>query len=153
MDDHSPKKLEYNYITDGVYIGTNQCCKTHFDKRLLEKDDITVDISLEGERIDLPYGVDWYAWIPIKDKTAPTQDKLEFVVAAIEKSIALGKKIYLHCKNGHGRAPTVFAAYLVKNKGMTPDEAVEFIRSKRPTIHLEETQKEAIIDFYKKGRR
>jgi len=29
--------LEYNYITDGIYIGTNQCCQTHFDERLKKK--------------------------------------------------------------------------------------------------------------------
>ena len=36
MRTHHPqiKQLEYNYITDGIYIGTNQCCQKHFDERL-----------------------------------------------------------------------------------------------------------------------
>ncbi len=50
------KQLEYNYITDGIYIGTNQCCQTHFDQTL-KKEGIEADISLEGERIDVPFGV------------------------------------------------------------------------------------------------
>lgn len=33
MNAHPPiKQLEYNYITDGIYIGNNQCCQTHFDE-------------------------------------------------------------------------------------------------------------------------
>ena len=41
MIDHSQiKKLEYDHITDGIYIGTNQCCQTHFDERL-KKEGIT----------------------------------------------------------------------------------------------------------------
>jgi len=31
------QKFEYNYISDGIYIGTNQCCQAHFSKKLLKK--------------------------------------------------------------------------------------------------------------------
>ena len=53
MNKHHPpiKYLEYNYIGFGIYIGTNLCCQTHFDKKLLNKK-IEVDISLEETRID-----------------------------------------------------------------------------------------------------
>ncbi|MBU6415489.1 hypothetical protein KGQ34_04605 [Patescibacteria group bacterium] len=27
-------KLDFNDIADGIYIGTNQCCQTHFDETL-----------------------------------------------------------------------------------------------------------------------
>ena len=26
------KGLDFNYITDGIYIGNNKCCKGHFDE-------------------------------------------------------------------------------------------------------------------------
>lgn len=141
------KELEYNYIDDGIYIGTNQCCQTHFDEKL-KQEGITADISLEYDRVDAPFGIDMYVWIPIKDHTAPTPEQLDFAVTTIEKLVHMGKKIYVHCQNGHGRAPTMVAAYLTK-KGKGVNEAINFIKAKRPSIHLENVQKEALIKFSK----
>lgn len=141
-------QLEYDYISEGIYIGTNQCCQTHFDEKL-KKEGITADISLEEERMDAPFGVDFYVWIPIKDRSAPTQDQLDFEVSVLEKLVAMKKKVYVHCQNGHGRAPTLVAAYLIQ-QGKTPTEAVDFIKSKRPTIHLEEVQRLALERFFDK---
>jgi len=149
MADHpQTKELEYNYITDGIFIGTNQCCQTHFDEKLT-KEGIESDISLEDERIDSPFGVKFYIWIPTKNHTPPNPDQLKFGVAVLENLVSLGKKIYVHCKNGHGRAPTMVATYLIKTQGKTPEEAEAFIKSKRPTIHLENIQREALEDFNK----
>jgi protein-tyrosine phosphatase len=141
----SHTELDYNYITDGVYIGTNQCCQTHFDEKLKDEG-ITADVSLEEDRLDAPFGVDFYVWIPVENHTPPKPDQFEFGVSVLEKLISMGKNIYLHCKNGHGRAPTLFAAYLIR-KGKSPEEAEEFIKSKRPTIHLEDVQREALKNF------
>lgn len=137
--------LEYNYITDGIYIGTNQCCLTHFEEGLI-KDGVSADISLEEDRLDAPFGVEFYAWIPVKNHEAPTKDQLLFGVSALEKIAAMEKKVYVHCKNGHGRAPTLVAAYLTR-RGKTPEEAVNLIKSQRPSIHLWEAQTEALKDW------
>jgi len=144
--DHPQKPiLEYNYITDGIYIGTNQCCQAHFDEKL-KNDGIEADISLEEERVDAPFGVQFYIWIPIKNHTAPTSEQLEFGIATLEKLVAMKKKVYVHCKNGHGRAPMLVAAYLIK-QGKGFGEAIEFIETKRSSMHLEEIQKEALMEF------
>jgi len=142
--------LEYNYITDGIYIGTNQCCQTHFDEKL-KNEGIEADISLEEERVDTPFGVQFYTWIPIKNHTVPTQEQLEFGVATLEKLVALKKKVYVHCRNGHGRAPTIVGTYLIK-KGKNVDEAVDFVKGKRPTIHLEEVRRNALVEFSKNSK-
>lgn len=149
MIDHAQiKELEYDSITDGMYIDTNQCCQTHFDETL-KKEGITANLSLEEERVDTPFGVDFYVWIPVKNHTAPAQDQLDFGVSVLEKLVAMERKVYIHCKNGHGRAPTLVAAYLIR-KGKSPAEAETFIKSKRPTMHLEEVQRQALEDFSKK---
>jgi len=142
-------KLDYNYITDGVYIGTNQCCQTHFEEKLKKKG-IVADISLEEERIDAPFGVYFYAWIPVKNHAAPKQEQLEFGVSTLERLVSMGKKVYLHCKNGHGRAPTMMAAYLIKTRGMSAKDAEKFVKKQRPSMHLERVQREAIKKFAKK---
>ena len=138
--------FEYNYITDGIYIGTNQCCVTHFDE-MLQKEGIRADISLEEDHVDMPFGVDFYTWIPIVNHTAPTQEQLEFGVTVLAKMVALGKKVYVHCKNGYGRAPTLVAAYLIREHGKSVDEALEIIKAKRPTIHIADVQREALHAF------
>lgn len=141
---HIYSTLDYNYIDDGIYIGTNQCCQTHFNEKLKNEEGIEVDISLEKESIDSPFGVDFYLWMPVKDHTPPSPEQFEIGVSSIEKFISLNKKIYIHCKNGHGRAPTMVAAYFIKNKKMNPTEAIEFIRSKRPTMHMQDAQRDAL---------
>jgi len=144
------KQLEYNYITDGIYIGTNQCCQTHFDAKLKKKG-ISADVSLEEERIDAPFGVHFYVWIPVKNHTAPTQRQLDFGVAILERFVAIKEKTYVHCQNGHGRAPTLVAAYLIR-RGMGLDDALAFIKRRRPSIHLERAQKQALAKFLRKER-
>lgn len=150
MNEQHPqtKELEYNDIADGIYIGTNQCCQTHFDEKL-RKDGIEADISLEEEKVDAPFGVAFYVWIPIKNHTAPAQDQFDFGVSTLEKLVSLKKKIYVHCQNGHGRAPSIVAAYFIK-QGKSPDEAMALIKAKRPSIHLENVQKEALVEFSKR---
>lgn len=135
-------KLEYNQITQYIYIGTNVCCRTHFDENLLGEG-IKAEISLEDENIDRPYGVKFFLWLPVKNHTAPTQEQLRIGVMVLDEFVQMKKKIYVHCQNGHGRAPTLVAAYLIK-KGKRVDEAIEFIKNKRPSIHLEKVQKESL---------
>jgi diacylglycerol kinase (ATP) len=141
-------KLDYNYISDGIYIGSNQCCQTHFDEKLKDEG-IEVDMSLEEDRVDAPFGVESYVWIPVVNHTAPTENQFELAIAVITKWVALGKKMYIHCKNGHGRAPTIVVAYFV-SKGKSVDEAIDLIAEKRKSIHLEDVQKSALVNFAKK---
>lgn len=135
-------KLDYDYITNGIYIGTNQCCQVHFDE-VLTRDGISADISLEKDRLDAPFGVDFYLWIPVEDHTAPTLDQIKLGIAVIDRLVTMKKKVYVHCKNGHGRAPTLVIAYLMKN-GQEFSEALALIKSKRPSIHLQDAQIKAL---------
>ena len=138
--------FEYSQITDSIYIGTNQCCTIHMDDELLQAG-IVADISLEKENLDHPFGAEFFLWLPTADHTAPTQAQLRVGVNAIHELIAQGKKVYVHCKNGHGRAPTLVAAYLI-SQGKTVEEAITYIAQKRPSIHLEGNQKTALTAFF-----
>ncbi len=141
------EKLEYNEITSNIYIGTNMCCQTHFEEELLKKG-LSADISLEEDRLDAPFGVKYYLWLPTKDQAPPTQEQLKIGVRNIDEMINLGKKIYVHCKNGHGRAPTLVAAYFI-SKGAGVEEAIQKIKEKRPSVHLQESQIEALREYKK----
>lgn len=143
---HSPvKNIDYSHILDGIYIGTNQCCQTHFDDEL-RQEGIEAAISLEEEHIDAPFGIKFYIWLPVKNHESPTDDQLDLGVSVLGKLIAMKKKVYVHCQNGHGRAPLLVAVYLVST-GKTQAEALSIITSGRPAAHLNELQMKSLTNF------
>ncbi len=139
--------LDYNQITNNIYIGSNQCCVMGIAE-VLKNEGVTADISLEDIRLDQPFGVEEYVWLPTPDHTSPTQDQLGMGAEAIDSLVKRNKNVYVHCKHGHGRATTLVAAYFVL-RGKTLQEAEDLIKSKRPTIHLQESQREALRIFWK----
>ena len=49
-------------------------------------------------------------------------------------------------KNGHGRSPTLVAAWFI-SRGKTLAQAIALIKRKRPEIHLEKSQIAALKQF------
>ena len=137
--------FEYNKITDNIFIGTNQCCKFHFNKKLFKKG-VMADISLEENKIDNPFGVNYFLWLPTKDHCAPTFKQLSIGADFISQLIKKEIKVYVHCQNGHGRAPTLVAAYFIM-KGMTTEEALSLIKKRRKFIHPNKHQIAALKSF------
>lgn len=146
---HSKKPIfEYSKITDYIYIGTNQCCSLHFNKSLINKG-VKADISLEEIRIDQPFGVGYYLWLPTKDHKALTSKQLLIGANFIKQLVDNKIKIYVHCKYGHARAPALVAAYFIL-VGKDVEEALDFIKRKRPIIHPNKFQIKALKDFQEK---
>ncbi len=131
--------MEFSQIDEQVFIGTNKCCVDHFKIGLLDRG-VSCDISLEGEMLDQPFGVECFVWLPTPDHTAPTRQNIDVGVAALDEMMKQGRKVYIHCKNGHGRAPTFYAAYLVMKQRLSVEDALARISSKRPEMHLDAAQ-------------
>lgn len=144
--DSSHRVLEFNQITDLIYLGTNLCCGAIPHIQVLLNLGIKADIDLEEERQEETPNIDTYLWLPVKDLQAPTQEQLDTGVAVIDNLVKNNKKVYIHCKNGHGRSPTLLAAYFI-SQGMDVNKAIEKIKSKRPQIHLQEVQIEALKTY------
>ena len=143
---HKKKEpLDYNYITDGIYLGANQCCEMGLVD-VLKKEGVTIDISLEKDRIDSPYGVLSYMWLPVADNTSPALSQFDLGVGVLEMAVQQKKKVYIHCKNGHGRSTTLLMAYLIK-KGHIFEDAWELIKKERPVIHLSHAQKKGLLEY------
>lgn len=141
------KKFEYSKINNHLFVGTNFCCTTHFNDELT-KMGVNADISLEETATDNPEGVKYFLWLPTKDLHAPTEQQLLVGSVTIDLLIETGAKVYVHCENGHGRAPTLAIAYFIsQNKSV--QEAIDIVKSKRPEIHLTKEQLEALKLFEK----
>jgi protein tyrosine phosphatase len=143
LKNHNGIPFNFHYIDDGIYLGSSQCCIAGLNE-LLQKEGISADISLEEQSVDSPFGVLVYLWLPTKDLTAPHPDALSLGISALAKLVDQKRKVYVHCRNGHGRAPTLVMAYMMIAHNMTAEEAEKFVCKKRPVVHLEEAQRIAL---------
>lgn len=152
MVKHGKLTFEYNKILPSIFIGTNQCCVMHFKTELIKKG-ILADLSLESEKLDSAFGVKYFLWLPVKDHTAPKMKQFILGVSFLKHCVNNGLKVYAHCERGHGRAPTMVAAYLCSVKGMHPREAVAFIKKRRPGVHPNKNQMAALTRYWRFARK
>lgn len=146
-DDHI---FDYSFINDQIYIGSDLCqggvCLLH--EAEFKKLGVSAEINLSFENNELPpKNIESYLWLPVVDGYAPNDMQFLIGSSAINDVIRNGKKVYVHCRNGHGRSPALVAAYLMRYKGMSLEEAALVIKTKRPESHLEEVQIEALTKF------
>lgn len=66
--------------------------------------------------------------LPIADRKAPTPAEMDTLVARMRELMDNGKVLAVHCLAGLGRTGTILAAYLVKEKGMSAQSALNQIR-------------------------
>ncbi len=74
-----------------------------------------------------------------KDWTPPLIEDLRRGVDFIDEHINKGDGVYIHCRLGEGRGPSMAAAYLIF-KGMTAEEAMTSIKLHRPMARLNKQQ-------------
>lgn len=131
-------------ITDQIFIGSHLPGQRHWEA--LISMGISADIDLEFEHTERPRGIEIFLWLPTKDYHAPTQTQLLTGARLIKDLVSQGKKVYVHCKLGHSRSPSLVAAYFIMN-GDSPQKAFQKIKDKRPQVHLETSQEEALEEF------
>jgi atypical dual specificity phosphatase len=69
--------------------------------------------------------------IPMRDHEPPSLESLDKAATFVQDEVRRGNKVMVHCLAGQGRTMCVIAAFLVKDKGMKPDEAIRLLRSLR----------------------
>ncbi len=73
-----------------------------------------------------------YMHVPMRDHEPPEQGTLTAAASRIESELASGRVLLVHCQAGIGRTMTAIGAYLVRSRGMSADEAITFLRGKKP---------------------
>ena len=79
------------------------------------------------------FGEDSYLRINQKDHTLLDIDNMDRAADFINERIQSGQKVYVHCRGGVGRSATAIAAYLIKYKKLSCDQAIAIIKSSRPS--------------------
>jgi len=144
--EHKHIQLSYNKIDDFMFAGNNLCCQSQFDKELLSKG-IYADISLEAERMDNPRGVKYFFWFPWKEDAAPSLELMNLALRVIDDLIAHNIKMYVHCRNGHGRTSTFLLSYFMRKNKIGAEEALAMLKERRPSGHINGVQRQFIHEF------
>lgn len=137
--------LAYSQITPQLMVGGQHY---RHGLRELAQRGVTAVVNMRGEHDDRLGGValEHYLHLPTKDGHPPSLEHLRLGVEFIRTHIDAGGKVYIHCWEGVGRAPTMAAAYLAST-GMTPEAAWETIRAARPFIRPHPHQIAQVIRF------
>lgn len=72
-----------------------------------------------------------YHNIPIVDRNIPSEQTMRGILDTIDKSMALGKPVYVHCWGGKGRTGTVVACWLSEKRQMSGLDAIATIAELR----------------------
>lgn len=77
--------------------------------------------------------------LPTLDYHFPSEAHLLSGLAFIREEVAAGRKVYVHCKAGRGRAATMALCHVMATQRISPGEAFARIRAIRPhlTRHLD----------------
>jgi atypical dual specificity phosphatase len=86
------------------------------------------------------------AHLPLEDMRAPDLEQIQEFVGAVERALASGRPVAVHCMGGLGRTGTLIAAYLV-HQGMKPWAAIDEVRRRRPGSIQTEEQEAAVVRY------
>ncbi|MBA3283871.1 MAG: dual specificity protein phosphatase family protein, partial [Nitrosopumilus sp.] len=84
--------------------------------------------------------------LPTPDHHAPTLGDLSKGVVFIKHEVEAGGKVYIHCRFGEGRGPTMAIAYLIST-GLTLEHAIELVKKVRIFIRPTVVQIEQLKKF------
>ncbi|XP_068619076.1 phosphatidylglycerophosphatase and protein-tyrosine phosphatase 1 isoform X2 [Battus philenor] len=164
----------YDRIDDHVILGALPF--RNMTKKLIEDENIKGVVSM-NETYELKifsndaekwqeHGVEFLQLATTDIFETPDQDKLYEGVKFINRFLPIGAKldnvadsghvgngtVYVHCKAGRTRSATLVGCYLMMKNGWSPEEAVEYMRAKRPHILLHTKQWQALDIFHRRHR-
>jgi len=118
----------YNMIAANLYLGNIDALKDQ------DKFDLIVNCT---KHIPLATKCEQTVRIPVDDHPSESENMMKNiketnVLEKIHIHRINNKPVLVHCHAGMQRSATIVACYLIHYYKMTPEEAIRFIRSKRP---------------------
>jgi protein-tyrosine phosphatase len=92
--------------------------------------------------------------IDIRDKeSVDLRPHLEAACVYIERALARGEGVLVHCQQGVSRSPSIVIAYLIRNHGMSYESALAFVRRKRACVKPNPGFARALVEWEQSWRR
>lgn len=105
-------------------------------------------VALE-KRDDIPFlenmGFEVH-YFEIEDFTAPNVGQIEEFSMIVRN--AGDRPVLAHCKGGYGRTGTMLAGYLIREKGYSAGDAINFVREQRPGAIEVDDQVRILYDYH-----
>jgi len=142
------KENPIDEIIPGLYLG---CKLWPTDKEKLTQRGISAVVDVTSEWGETGFILKNYEYlsVPVLDSCPPTLDQLREAVQWIEERLEHGG-VFVHCAVGHGRSATIIAAYLLHAQNVSGlQNAIDFIKRKRPKINLNHKQLSTLHKYWK----
>jgi len=142
---HLGNMPEFNAITEKLLVGT--CPKNGPDIEQLKANGVDHVICLQSDHDFIANNIDWVQ-MEADYKTRKIQvtriamidfdenniaGRLAKAAAVVSDAMKTSSRIYLHCTAGRERSPTVAAAWLMLDQGLSAEDACEKMTTARPS--------------------
>lgn len=129
----------YDKITDQVWLGGAPTYARDYEYLIENQIGAVIDIRNErSDDLDLFRKHDIrHLKLKVPDIHVPSADVITAGVDFIQSQVEDGRNVFVHCAKGRGRSATLIAGWLMKHRGMTFDEARDFLVEKRKLVKLE----------------
>lgn len=108
-----------------------------------------IDLTSEFSEVAFLRNLPGYKGILLLDGTAPTLEELKDGVEWMERQMESGS-VYVHCAMGHSRSTTFVVAFLLaQGQAGSVDDALAFVASIRPKVHLSWDQRKVLEEYWK----
>ncbi len=136
----------FSQITPDLWLGGAPDYRRDYEAIL--KHNIRAVINIRAERADETlfydrHGITHERYL-VPDIGVPDEAIISHAVDWIAAQVADGRAVLVHCAKGRGRSATLLAAYLMRERGLTYDQAADLLRSRRALVKLEERHRQVL---------
>lgn len=125
--------FEANQIIDNLWLGavSSSCNREALHEYKIE----TIISAFLGSVAEYPYDFD-YERAKLRDvEDEDILQHFDYLLPIIHKNLMENKPVLICCQRGRSRSASIVAAYLIRYRNMTTDEALKFIKDKRTQIN------------------